>query len=428
MEGWHDSQRGGWPGKISGPCLDLPKARAYKSFRIGDLYYKVEFQKRNFDKRRDTSTIKSNEFSVPLVNAKHGNNGIMYYGRPEIFDSEEMTIDIVQNGAIATGDVYPQPQRTGVLWDAYLIKARYHTDTKRTLCYIATAIYKAIKPKYSYDDKAYWDFVSNDKIILPVDNTGKIDLDFMEKSICALEQARIRTLKAYLLAAGFANTTLTEVERIAIADYRHGLFDKNLIKAEKLFAIKGNPQLNKEFFTFSPNAEYPYFTRTVMNNGILGYVDYLDDKHKIKGNSLAVGMIGMQFFYMAHDFYAGQFTKTAFAKFSGFNETVALYFIAQFLPHQKYLQSGLVRDFERLFNSVDVGVPLDSDGDIDCDRIDAFIRGLIKKAIGRVMAQKDLEITTMQKVADASNEMTSCHYDAPEEEESPRLAADENGE
>lgn len=74
------------------------------------------------------SEERTEEFNLPLVNAKHGSNGIMYYGRDADFETAEMTIDIVQNGAIATGDVYAQPQRTGVLWDAYLVKpkANFH--------------------------------------------------------------------------------------------------------------------------------------------------------------------------------------------------------------------------------------------------------------------------------------------------------------
>jgi len=96
-------------------------------------------------------------------------------------------------------------------------------------------------------------------------------------------------------------------------------------KAGTLFEIKSNPQLNKESFNFAATG-YPYFTRTAFNNGILGYVDYLDDEHKIGGNSLAIGMIEMRFHYMETDFYAGQFTKTAFPKFKGFNKRLALYF------------------------------------------------------------------------------------------------------
>lgn len=128
-------------------------------------------------------------------------------------------------------------------------------------------------------------------------------------------------------------------------------------KIGELFEVKSNPQLNKESFVFSSVGKYPYFTRTVMNNGILGYVEYLDEEHKIKGNSLAVGMLGMQFFYMKSDFYAGQFTKTVYPKFDNFNEKKALYFIVLFNKLQKLLQGVLVRDFERTFYASKISLP-----------------------------------------------------------------------
>ncbi|MBR3482580.1 MAG: restriction endonuclease subunit S [Neisseriaceae bacterium] len=142
-----------------------------------------------------------------------------------------------------------------------------------------------------------------------------------------------------------------------------------------LFEIKSNPQLNKDSFRFSANGEYPYFTRTVLNNGFAGYVDYLDEEHKICGNSLAVGMLGMQFFYMKKDFYAGQFTKTAFPKFKGFNETSAQYFIVLLNKYQKVFQGVLVRDFEELFNDSLIQLPTQN-GEIAFDYMEAYIKEL----------------------------------------------------
>lgn len=133
------------------------------------------------------------------------------------------------------------------------------------------------------------------------------------------------------------------------------------ISLNTLFDIKANPQLDKCNFNFSENAEYPYFTRTEKNNGICGYVEYLDEDHKIKGNSLAIGMIAMKFFYMEHDFYAGQFTKTAFPKFEGFDKTTALYFIALLNKHQDIFKRVIVGDFEETFNKTKIVVPYKQD-------------------------------------------------------------------
>ena len=164
-------------------------------FAIGDLYDKVKLENKTFDKRKDSRQIPDSQYSLPLVNAKHGDNGIMYYGDPNIFDSIEMTIDIVQNGAIATGDVYPQPQRTGILWDAYLIQASNHQDNAETLLYFSTAIAKSIKKKYTYDNKAYWEQVKEDKINLPITPSGEIDYMFMESYIRAQEKLAIQRVK-----------------------------------------------------------------------------------------------------------------------------------------------------------------------------------------------------------------------------------------
>ena len=176
-------------------ALNSYNNKVFATFKIGELYDKAELKKKPFDKRRDSRQIPDSQFCLPLVNAKHGDNGIMYYGDPRVFDSIEMTIDIVQNGAIATGDVYPQPQRTGVLWDAYLIHASHHKDNTETLMYISTAIAKSIKLKYTYDNKAYWEQVKEDLIVLPVTSSGSIDYHFMETYIRAQEKLAIQRVK-----------------------------------------------------------------------------------------------------------------------------------------------------------------------------------------------------------------------------------------
>lgn len=142
-----------------------------------------------------------------------------------------------------------------------------------------------------------------------------------------------------------------------------------------LFEIENNPQLNKDSFIFSENGKYPYFTRTVFNNGILGKVEYLDDEHKIKGGCLAVGMIAMQFFYMKNDFYAGQFTKRAIPKDFELTERLANYFITVLNKKQKIFQSILVRNFESKFKTETVQLPT-KNGQLALDFMEKFVAEL----------------------------------------------------
>ena len=173
---------------------------------------------------------------------------------------------------------------------------------------------------------------------------------------------------------------------------QHNLLESRLksanlkeFKLEALFTIKSNPQLNKDSFTFNESGKYPYFTRTVANNGISGYVDYLNESHKISGNCLAVGMLGMQFFYMNNDFYAGQFTKRAIPKGFTLNEKIAKYLTTILNKNQREFQSCLVRDFVGTFYRTKIMLPA-KNGKIDFDFIEQLITDIENENINSLVS------------------------------------------
>lgn len=140
----------------------------WKNFKIEDLFNKCELKckKGNFNKAFDVSQVQTSEFTLPLVNAKHSNNGIMYYGRESDFESEEMTIDIVADGAASTGDIYAQPQKTGVLYNAYLVKPKFKA-TKNILLFVSRIMQTTIKKQFGYENKCTWKKVKNLEVLLP---------------------------------------------------------------------------------------------------------------------------------------------------------------------------------------------------------------------------------------------------------------------
>jgi len=182
------------------PTKNVVNTSTWGEFVIGGFFYKLDLKcrKANFNKVLDCSEYPTKEFSLPLVNAKHFNNGIQFYGRPDEWDSAEMTIDIVGNGAVATGDVFAQPQRTGVLWDAYLIKCRYEITSEYVLQFLACVIEKCVKQYFGWNDKCTWDKVKKKKIKLPTTLDGKPDWVYMEsymKRIMDESEKRIECLK-----------------------------------------------------------------------------------------------------------------------------------------------------------------------------------------------------------------------------------------
>ena len=96
--------------------------------------------------------------------------------------------------------------------------------------------------------------------------------------------------------------------------------------------------------------------------------------------------MGMQFFYMAHDFYAGQFTKTAFPKFEGLNWRVALWFISWFDKSSKWYLGLLVRDFEKAFCETEIIVPRNSDGTLALSYMESRIREMEESRIREMEA------------------------------------------
>ena len=166
----------------------------WKQFQIKSLFRKCELdcRKADFSKALDISTEQTDEFSLPLVNAMHFNNGIMYYGREEDWDAEEMTLGIVSNGAISTGDVFAQPQKTGVLWDAYLVKP-FAEVSPWTLQYLSAVVQKCVKDHFGYDNKCTWNKVKEEYVSLPADANGDPDWQYMETYMQGMEQKAKQT-------------------------------------------------------------------------------------------------------------------------------------------------------------------------------------------------------------------------------------------
>lgn len=170
----------------------------WNKYKIGDLLEKAELSIKNkaFNKKTDLSTSQDDAHTIPVTNAKFGDNGIMFWAKKDDFETVSMTIDIVQNGAIATGKVYPQPQETGVLWDSYLLKLKEFLPTKEILFFLTTAIEKSIREKYSYEYKAYWRKIQDEDIMLPSRN-GHPDYDCMVTFISAIQKTVIKEVVQY---------------------------------------------------------------------------------------------------------------------------------------------------------------------------------------------------------------------------------------
>ena len=395
-----------------------------KKFRIGDLF-------RGYNGNTDIKKEHINGKGYPVVSSGLENTGIIGFSGIEarIFPSNTITIDMF-------GNVFFRDFEYKIVTHArvFSLVLKDHQLTLKAGLYIAS-ILSWLSKVFSYNNMCSYNKIAHMNISLPViehsDSNHEytvddIDWQYMEDRIRELEEDRIRELEedrireldTYLKVTNLDDYELTDEDKKVLSlsrksspnetdsletDCQNGALRFKKFNIGDLFDVINNPQLDKKNFIFSERAKYPYFTRTENNNGIYGYVRYYDDDHLIPGNSLAVGMISMQFHYMHHDFYAGQFTKTLIPRFGEFNENLAMYFIAILNNHSEYYQSYLVRHFKEKISETVVELPAASNGEPDFVYMERYIRAIEKLTIADVVKYKDNVIGTTKMLVNSQS-------------------------
>lgn len=394
--------------------------REWGRFRIGNLFEKLPLKriKKTFDKKKDLSKVQTVEFNLPLINAKVGDNGIMYYGREKDWESVEMTIDIVNDGAVSTGMVYAQPQRTGTLYNAYQIRLRKISPTYRQLLFLQQCLQKNIQLKFDYYNKATWDNkVENETILLPLisqvdpKNYSQSDIDwqFMEEFIEELEIERIQELKEYLIATRLNDYHLSDDEKVLL-DYKpqfkpFKLASTYFMRGKKVAVdengifdiISTKKKINANSVSF--DGQYPYVARGESKNGIRGYINF-DENYLNPENTISFGQDTATMYYQSEPYFTGdkiqifQLNK----KFGILNENTALYIISSMkkaFANFSWGQQSFALDAISVMN---IELPVDNKGDVDFEYMDKYVQIIKKLAIIDVVQFKDDIIENTRKV------------------------------
>ncbi len=379
------------------------EAAEFRKFKVGNVFNKVEAKckKTDFDKRCDTSTVPNEEYCVPLINAKVGDNGIMFYGRKSDWNTQKMCIDVIQNGAIATGTVYAQPQSVGVLWDAYLIKPVAEVESAEVLLYMAKCMEKITKERFSYDKKATWNRVKDCEISLPVTSDGDINFDYMERYIAELEAERIAELEAYLTATGLDDCDLTCEDEATLAtdpltaDFKVG----EILRVEQTKSVVAKKDLLE--------GDIPYITRSTSANGYTGTCGNSDRVNA--GNCITIGAETAVAYYQPADFVAGN--KVYRLSRDGLNERQYRYLVGSLnmLTHN-YSYSNARIPGKIKVETISLPVIPSPDpshvytpDDIAWGYMERYIRAVEKLVMTDVIAYKDKVIATTRQIVSNSN-------------------------
>jgi len=159
----------------------LVNTASWASYQVGALFEPLESGYIGHEKRiGSATTIPDADHTIPLTCAKYGNNGIMYWGRPEDYATQTNVIAVIRDGAISTGKVYAQKGEVGVYSHSYLIRLKTPRATFEINMFLARVLENTIYAKYSRDNACIWEKVKNETILLPHDEDGVPNWNYMD--------------------------------------------------------------------------------------------------------------------------------------------------------------------------------------------------------------------------------------------------------
>ena len=339
---------------------------------------------------------------MPALTAGIENQGLNNYVPYDDATVLKNVISISANGA-NTGATFYQSNEFTVLQDAYAIQWDYgdRSLTDNQYLFITSCIAKTVYGNYEWTNKAGWEKIKNNIIMLPESDSGSIDFDFMESFVAELEAQRVAELEAYLSVTGLKDTHLSLEEEQALFNFNKITFDE--YKLTDVFDIKnaGNI-LSKDIVENS--GKTPYLCASSENNAVSSYISYKDEL-KTKGNCIFIGGKTFVVTYQESDFFSNDSHNLAlYLKEAEYqNKYTQMYLAAcvyKSLNH-KYTWGNSISNKKAQKDYISLPT---KDGKIDFNSMSTLISAIHKLVIKDVVRYADEKI---EKTKEAINSNTN---------------------
>ncbi|EAJ0348382.1 restriction endonuclease subunit R [Campylobacter lari] len=191
---------------------DFEKAGGkWKEFKIKDLFERIKTKKLKFS----ANSLKGRydeKFNLPALTAGVNNQGLAFYVPRDEATILKNVISVSANGA-NTGVMFYQPYDFTVLQDSYAIKFKDKKLTDNQYLFFVSCLQKRVRYNFDYSNKAGWEKIKNEIIVIPVYHNEDIAFDFMEDYILQLKIENFHKLKLHLEVCGLLDCKLTEKEK-----------------------------------------------------------------------------------------------------------------------------------------------------------------------------------------------------------------------
>lgn len=291
--------------------------------------------------------------------------------------------------------------------------------TKSHLLFMSSCILCSLGHKYTWGNSVSKQKIKTDFVTLPITDKGEIDFAFMDAFMRELEEERVRELAAYLKVSGLSDSKLSESERKALDDFskiKWGEFRYDLIfnHIEQGRRLKKDDQIS---------GDIPFVMSGVTNTGVVNYIS--NPVVSFPSNSLTVDIFG-NVFYRSFSYGLGDDTGAYWNDTVSYSRDNMLFFAASMarsllgkFSYGHKLRSSQSLGFKMLLPELVSGLP-------DYDYMETFMRAVQKLVVKDVADYTAKHVALTKKCVKGGGRVTANSGEAPEEEETLRLAADEN--
>ncbi len=258
----------------------------------------------------------------------------------------------------------------------------------------------------------------NIRVSLPIGESGEIDFAFMDSFIRELEEERVRELAAYLKVSGLSDSKLSERERKALDKFTS--IDWRKYNVKTLFGASTRGKRLKSDDRIS--GALPFVTAGEAEQGVSAFIGNMVEV--FKKNTTTIDMFGSakyrNYEYGADDHVAVVHTEKL-------PNHAAIFVTA---ACHKAAHTGAF-DYGRNFyakdaDALNIMLPADISGLPDYDYMETFMRAVLKLVVKDVADYTAKHVALTKKCVKGGGRVTANSAEAPEEEETLRLAADEN--
>lgn len=291
--------------------------------------------------------------------------------------------------------------------------------TKSHLLFMSSCILRSLGHKYTWGNSVSKQKIKTDFVTLPITDKGEIDFAFMDAFIRELEEERVRELAAYLKVSGLSDSKLSESERKALDDFRKikwGEFRYDMIFNH----IEQGRRLKKED---QISGDIPFVMSGVTNSGVVNYIS--NPVVSFPSNSLTVDIFG-NVFYRSFSYGLGDDTGAYWNDTVSYSRDNMLFFAASMarsllgkFSYGHKLRSSQSLGFKMLLPELASGLP-------DYDYMETFMRAVQKLVVKDVADYTAKHVALTKKCVKGGGRVAANSAEAPEEEETLRLAAEEN--